>query len=257
MRKRIILSAFGTSTAAKATYERLEHDISIRFPDAELVWYYTSPTIRAKSSPQQGKDQSLGDLLAADQTAHTVVQSLHIIPGYEFHRLVKEATKSTAPVSIGYPLLTSPDDFKRVAGCLKPLIQVEPGTATLLLGHGTSHPTWTSYIALAQILRELAGDSIFVAALEKYPLSEKLFAQISQGGYQRIFIIPFLLVAGMHFFRDIDSPREDSWTSKLKSRDIDISCHRQGLGYLPGIAEIFCDHIDSAFKSQEGPAQIV
>jgi len=251
--KHLILAAFGTTTRARTTYDQMNAAIEPSFRDCCIHWTYTSPTIRRQlAASQDSTPNSLSILLeelSRDQANRIVIQSLHVTPGHEFHRLVKLAAASSVPTSMGLPLLTTPEDFQRLAHCLLPLINRRPESAVLILGHGTSHPTWTAYPALETVLRSLTSDRVFVAALEKYPDSSTLVDRLAASGYQHALIIPCLMVAGMHFKRDIVGDSDSSWKTRLEREGIGVTFHEQGLGMLPGVSDIFSDHIRAAFDS--------
>ncbi len=249
MAHHIILSAFGTTTQSGRTYGVLDERISSRFKDCSVHWHYSSPSVRRSLDQNKAKQPSLRDVLhnlAGNSPYRIVVQPLHVMAGQEFHRVVREAKEANATAAIGMPLLCTPDDFHRVAGNLMPLIEENESKAILILGHGTTHPSWTTYPALEKILRTQAGNRVFVTGLEKYPGPEAMIDEIAASGFDRVFIIPLLMATGMHFQRDIVGTAPNSWKSRLKSKRIELSYHDRGLALLPGIAEIFCDHIRTA-----------
>ncbi len=248
----IILSAFGTTSQSRQTYAVLNERISPHFKDCSLHWYYSSPTVRRTLGQDSSDQPSLTGLLhdlAGNGPARIVLQSLHVLPGYEFHRIVREAKQANVETTVGMPLLSIPDDFQRVAGSLMPLIEQNENKAILILGHGTSHPCWTAYPVLEKILRTQTGHQVFVTGLEKYPGSDTMIDEIAKSGFDQVFVIPLLMVTGMHFQRDIVGNAPNSWKSRLGRKKINLSFHDQGLGLLPGIADIFCDHIRTALRN--------
>lgn len=253
--KHLILAAFGTTTAARETYDHLDGALRPFFSDCHIHWTYTSPTVRRNLSGQIGdSDISLSDLLVRlnrNSKNRIVIQSVHVTPGHEFHRIVRLSAKSLVPTAIGRPLLSAPADYQRVAQALLPLISSSPDSAVLILGHGTDHPSWTAYPALQSVLRTCAGNRLFVAALEKFPDSSSVIDEIAADGYQHVLVIPFLMVAGMHFKRDIIGDTDSSWKNRFESKNIHLTFHDQGLGKLEGISDIFCDHIRTAFDTLE------
>ena len=253
----LIFAAFGTTSAARKTYERLGTLLEPHVPSCAIHWTYTSPIVRDNLLRETKEEvQSLEALieeLSLDPHNRLVIQSLHVLPGHEFHRVVRQASAATIPTSVGMPLLTTPSDYIRVAHCLLPLLDEAAGSAVLLLGHGTDHPSWTGYLALQEVFTRICGNHVFVGALEKYPDSSSLIDEIILAGYHHVFIIPFLMVAGMHFKRDIVGEAPDSWESKFKQNNIEVTLHDQGLGMLDGIEEIFRDHIKEAFASLNRP----
>ena len=62
-------------------------------------------------------------------------------------------------------------------------------------------------------------------------------------------IIPFFLVAGMHFRRDIVGDSEFSWQSRFNKKRIAVDVIEQGLGMLPGVANIITRHIETAINA--------
>lgn len=251
--KHLILAAFGTTSSARKTYDHIDAAIRPLFSDCQIHWTYTSPTVRRELSGKKGgAEESLTDLLLKlnqDSQNKVVIQSIHITPGHEFHRIVRSSAASVVPTAIGMPLLTAPDDYQRVAQSLLPLIESNPGSAVLIVGHGTDHPTWTAYPALQVVLRKYSGKRVFVATLEKFPDSSTLIDEIAANGYQRALVIPFLMVAGMHFKRDIIGDIDSSWKKRLEKKNIHLTFHDQGLGLLQGVSGILCDHIRTAFQT--------
>jgi sirohydrochlorin cobaltochelatase len=250
MAHHIILCAFGTTTQSRLTYDHLHTVIERQFPESRIHWYYSSPTVRRairKDAPQQPESLvSILDLIEAEAPSNIVVQSMHVLPGQEFHRIVRESRQRTPYPAIGMPLLNTPGDYHDVAECLAHLVPEDKHTALLVLGHGTRHPSWTAYPALEKVLRVRFGGRAFVAGLEHYPVSDTVIDEIRASGYTHVRVVPFLMVAGMHFQRDIEGEHPDSWKARLSRSGIGLSIHDSGLGMLPGIGEIFCNHIREA-----------
>ena len=91
----IVLTAFGTTTAAFDTYKHIEQQVKERFPGYEIRWAYTSKMVRHKVQAEQHKElkslpEALQDLKAAGFTK-IVVQSLLLAPGKEWEGVVKQS----------------------------------------------------------------------------------------------------------------------------------------------------------------------
>jgi hypothetical protein len=52
----IVLTAFGTTSAAADTYRHIEGKVKERFPGQEIRWAFTSPKVRRKVAREQGKE---------------------------------------------------------------------------------------------------------------------------------------------------------------------------------------------------------
>ncbi len=247
----IVMTAFGTTADALSTYAALDDRIRRSFPDEEIIWTYSSRVVtrrlQASDKPALHLEEAL-DELAARGVGKAVVQSLHLFPGSEFHRLAKIVGKSGLQCAVGAPLFTTPEDYERLGLILEPIVGDNPEQAVLILGHGTGHPVWTAYYALEKILRRRFGRRLFVGVVEKFPDSSHLPDEIAARGFAETIIVPLFLVGGMHVFRDIVGNGEDelSWMSRLQERNITPTCFHHGLGLVPGMAELVVDHIAEA-----------
>jgi sirohydrochlorin cobaltochelatase len=246
----IVMAAFGTTSRAEATYKIIDSHIRKAFPGHEVHWAYSSRMI--KGLIQRKEEKSINHPHEILRELHTrghrwaVVQSVHLVGGHEFVRLLEEIRNEEIRTSVGMPLLTTPADHICTGRCLEPIIRDHPEKAILLLGHGTDHPAWTTYPALQQTLRRMFGNRVFVGAVEQFPPSEVLIEEIAAAGFKEILVIPFLLVAGMHYRQDLMSEENDSWGSRLRDMGIAVEIIPDGIGNLAGISEIFCDHIREA-----------
>jgi len=246
----IVIAAFGTTSRALATYEHLDQELRRELPGRAIHWTYTSRTISRTLQEKQDSRITTPDELFRELhhsgVQRATVQSLHLLPGKEFHALTADVRKAPFPCRLGLPILSSPQDYEQLAIMLAPAIDSRPEAAILILGHGTYHPSWTCYPALENILRKRWGDRIFVGALEQYPESAHLPATIRSAGFTKVCIIPFLLVAGMHFQRDISGEKETCWEKRLEAEKIEMEICGEGLGRLPGLAQLIVAHIGAA-----------
>jgi sirohydrochlorin cobaltochelatase len=246
----IIMSAFGTTSNAISTYTQIDNSIRDSFPQAKIIWTYSSRMItrelREQKESKVAHPEEVLQQLAAQGISKVIVQSLHLFPGTEFHSLLQIARKSPLECSVGRPLLTTPFDYDQVGEILRPIISMRPNKAILVLGHGTDHPVWTAYYSLEKILRMKFGDRIYVGVVEKYPDTTHLVDEIVNRGFPEVLIIPLFLVAGMHYRRDIISDKTSSWRSRLQNRNIEVESIDYGLGLYPGIEKIITRHIKEA-----------
>ncbi|MBF0453042.1 MAG: sirohydrochlorin cobaltochelatase [Candidatus Magnetomorum sp.] len=252
----IILAAFGTTTNAMKTYTFMDTIFRKRFSNHPIYWSFSSRVVRErmKKDHQFNMKQPQDVLTDVFQKGHTwaVVQSLHLTPGYEFDGLIENTIHHDMRVSIGLPLLYTPEDYYAVIQALAAVYDIEthfPDTslAQIIIGHGTTHPIWTSCIALnSMIQQKWPHKGVYVSTIE-YPLIDrkKLIQTIRTAGYTRVRLIPLLLVTGNHFLKDLSAP-ENSWTSDCESAGLTVTLEPNGLGYQPAVVDLFCEHIESA-----------
>ncbi len=249
----ILMPVFGATATALVTYNHLDNAIRKHFTDNEIIWCYSS-RLGTKKTPHQ-KDAAHLSLeealrqLNARQIDRVVVQPLHLLPGNEFHDLQKTIRNSGLASITAMPLLTTPYDYHTIGEILRPTITEIPKKAILLLGHGTTHPTWSAYYCLEKILRQKFGERIFVGALEKFPDSQGLPDEIRAAGFTEVCIIPFLLIAGMHYNRDIVGDGRASWMTRLRNTGLIVEAISHGLGLFPGVDKLIIHHITEALRA--------
>ncbi|MCK5098654.1 MAG: sirohydrochlorin cobaltochelatase [Desulfobacteraceae bacterium] len=252
MKTPIIVTAFGTTQKAFQTYEYMDEIIKQSFDDQPVIWAYTSRVVKAKRKKDNNHDikdpVEVLKQLKKDGHEWAVVQSLHIIWGHEFQRLVTEALKLDIRISMGLPLLTSVQDYKETAEAVKELIPESEDEAAVFVGHGTDHPAWTSYPVFENFLRDKYGHRIFTGVVEGYPGIEETIEKIQSQGFKKVTLIPFLLVAGIHFKKDL-TQGNDSWLKVLESHGIEVNVVNHGLGNIEKINNIFARHISEAFDA--------
>ena len=166
----IIMAAFGTSPAARATYQIIDQQVQNYFREHLILWSYAPRSMNIPSGEREpGSFQHHLEAIQAISDKgyrQAAVQSLHLLPGQEFHRYFLECQQAALPCSLGMPALFRPEDYQKLADCLEPIILSRPDKAILLLGHGTSHPIWVAYNALESIFRRRFGRRIFVGVME-------------------------------------------------------------------------------------------
>ena len=247
----IVMVAFGTRGPANATYEYLDRQVHRAFPRYEIHWAYSSRMVRhlaarkEASAGMPGPDEVLAALVAAGHR-WAVLQSIHLLCGHEFHRLLGWAAGAPLRTAVGLPLLTDPEDFDHITGMLAKIAAEAHPAATVFVGHGTDHPTWMAYWVLQSLLRDQGADRAFVGLLEGRPGIEDILAALSRAGLRQVRLVPLLLVAGSHFRQDLTGDHPDSWQRRLEAAGIMVSPVSLGLGRQPQVADLFCRHIAAA-----------
>lgn len=253
----IVLTAFGTTTAAVETYTRIREEVAKAFPGHPVELAYSSRMVRNRLVLRD-KGQAPDPFQALEKLYRqghkwAVVQSLHLICGHEFYRLVNDTGSLSIRTSLGLPLLTSYQDHLRLARALARDLDVSPGSAVVLVGHGTDHPAWTTYPAFETIIRRQAGGHFHVGILEGLPDRQETISQVLESGATKVLLVPFMLVAGIHFRQDL-LEGGDSWKSAFQKAGLEVNLVHRGLGQNPSVVEIFCDHVRQAMDSIPHPA---
>lgn len=245
----IILTAFGTSTEARTTYDLFEAQARKIFPQHDIHWAYTSRTLRAamalKGILWRSPEELLRDLPERGY-GRAVIQSLHIVPGREFEKIASAAEKAPLPVAVGKPLLSCSADCSLVLDALAASIPDPASTITVLAGHGTPHPAATAmYSEFSLQLHVRYTENVYLCMVEGEPSWQGTRMRINKSSLQRVCIIPFMFVAGDHILHDVLGDG-DSWLTQLDGFEVDAL--RSGLGHNPAVADIFFQHMQAALN---------
>lgn len=258
-RPAILLVAFGASVPeAQGAYAALESQVRAAFPDLEVRWAYTSHMVRRKlAKAGQVLDSPALALarLAEDGFDRVAVQSLHVIPGEEFHDLTRTAKAleglpdGPRIVRVGMPLISGAQDAKRLAAAL---LAAAPagrarGEALVYMGHGTPHPADLTYPALQHLLA--AADPLaLVGTVEGYPALDDVLAALQARKVKKAWLLPLMAVAGDHARNDLAGDEQGSWKSVLAKAGISAAPVLAGLAEDPAVAAIWVDHLRQALE---------
>ncbi|MFO8031562.1 MAG: sirohydrochlorin cobaltochelatase [Desulfohalobiaceae bacterium] len=261
-KKGILLVTFGSSyPQAQAAFENIEDQVKQAFPDTPVHWAYTSHMVRAKLAEEGQELDSPAQALANMQDqgfTHVAVQSLHTIPGAEFHDLheVVQAFRSMPGdlqhIQLGYPLLGSDQDLREVSQALLQNIPDERGSqeAVVFVGHGSYHPSNAFYKALAYQLQQ-EDPLAYVGTVGGSPSIEDIQAQLENEDVQKAYLMPFMSVAGDHAQNDIAGEGQDSWKSILSQAGIECETVMKGSAEYDNIVDVWIRHLEEAYSELE------
>ena len=262
MKKGILLVAFGsTIPEAQVSFENIEQSVKNNFPGVPVYWSYTSRIIIEKMA-KQGKhlatpEEALAKMMRENFT-QVAVQSLHTIPGEEFHGLLENVRKFAGmhkgikKVLVGYPLMATSEDVQRVAETMIKIIPKErrKKDAVVFMGHGTHHPANVYYAALNYHVQKL-DPNIFVGTVEGWPEIDEIKADLNQRRIKKAYLMPFMTVAGDHARNDMAGPEQDSWKSVLEREGIQCVPVLKGTAEFQEFVDIWVDHLRTAFEHFE------
>jgi sirohydrochlorin cobaltochelatase len=260
-KKAILVVSFGTSYAdtRKVTIEACENAIKDAFPDYETRRAFTSNII---IKILKDRDNILVDTpeealqkLQDEGFAEVIVQPLHVIPGAEFHdvvKMVRQYESAFETIRLGVPLLATTDDYMAVAEAIATqLPEMEDHEAVVFMGHGTHHPANAAYPALERVFEDKGMANLFMGTVEGYPALGHVIDRLRMHSIEKVTLMPFMLVAGDHAENDMAGDEEDSWKMQLKKEGfvVDISLH--GLGENAEIQKLYVQHIRDAIAGEE------
>lgn len=257
-RKAILMVSFGTSNleTKEKTIDRIEKRIRETFTQCKVYTAFTSEVILRKlRSKYDVHVYSVEEAMAAmikDQIVEIIVQPTHILDGIENHRMlqiVKEFQQEFKSISVGAPLLHTQRDYEEVIlGLIEVLPKLNDEEAILFMGHGSESLNNTYGFTMNQMLKKHGCANWYMAMLEGEPYIWDILNILKQHKYHKIFLTPFLIVAGMHATKDMVGEKEDSWKNILFREGYEVESILRGLGEYEFIAELIIKHINEAQK---------
>ena len=248
MKKALLVVSFGTSyhDTCEKNIVACERDLAASCPDRTLFRAFTSGMIIRKLKQRDGIEidtplQALQKL--ADQGYQDVaIQSLHIINGDEYEKIVREVQTLRplfARLTLGVPLLSSHDDYAQLMLALKQQMPVPAANEKVVfMGHGAS----LDHMMMAQ------GFPARVGAVESYPEVDILIESLSKEGVKAVHLMPLMLVAGDHAINDMASDDDDSWKTLFTAAGITATPWLSGLGENPAVRAMFVAHLQQALS---------
>lgn len=258
MKKALIVVSFGTSykeTRAK-TIEAVEKRMAERFPECDVFRAFTSNMVIKKIKENEGvKIPTVNQLmleLKEKGYKEVFMQPLHVINGSEYSKAFHQAQRFKNDfdvIKVGKPLMTEFDDYEEIVEWLRDLAQpLKENEAVVLMGHGTHHAAFTAYACLDHMLYK---DPVYICAVESYPGVDTVVEKLKEANIEKVYLHPFMLVAGDHATNDMASDEEDSWKSQLTKEGFVVEPILKGMGEYPKIQNMFLAHAEKAIEGGE------
>ena len=257
--RELLVVSFGTSfnDSRRLTIGAIENTLEAAFPDWSVRRGFTSQIIidHIKSRDDVSIDNVPDALRRAvgNGVKTLVVQPTHLTSGFEYQELADEIgnyADAFEAVAIGEPLLTSDNDFSRVADAvIKATAQYDDGeTAICFMGHGTEADSNGVYAKMQSVLTEKGADNYYIGTVEAAPTLDDVLAMVQAGNYSKVILQPLMIVAGDHANNDMAGDEEDSWKSVFENAGYEVTCVLRGLGELEEIQTLFAEHTQAAMK---------
>lgn len=261
-KKGILLAAFGTGTLDGQRGLRDFNQAATRaFPEIPIRWAFTSDILRERLAQKRQKTDSVQKALEKmifERFTHIAVQSLHTAPGEEWRDMEAQVLAlarehSNVRLELGAPLLHARDDMQAVAAALLRHLPAErlSDEACILMGHGARQDNG-AYGDFAEHLRR-ADHNAHLALMDGGRTLENVLEELERkkstadSTPQRVWLLPFLAVAGHHATRDMTGLSPDSWKSRIEARGYECLPVLKGLLEYSAFSELWVARLASAF----------
>ena len=255
--KGLLSVSFGTSYAQtrEKTIDVIDRLLEGAFEDRAFFSAWTSGRIVAKVREERGElhdtldeafarlsDQGVDDLLIA---------TMCLMEGHEMKKVASMAAAwaqeaQGRTVHVAAPLLDSQADRAVMAEAIcEEFANVQAGEALLLMGHGSPNGPNEVYAQMQEELRKTGSNRFFMATVEGTPTFEDALEQLHACGVSRVWLAPFMMVAGDHATNDLAGEGDDAWKSRLGKEGFEVSVVLKGLGQYQRIQQLVVVHARS------------
>ena len=257
----LLVVSFGTSfnDSRRLTIGGIEGALEAAIPDYAVRRAFTAQTIidhiERRDGVQIDNVEAALDRAVANGVKTLVVQPTHLMHGIEYDELVATLAgyaDAFETVVVAEPLLTSEDDFSRVADIMIDLTKEfdDGATAIVYMGHGTEHESNKVYAQMQQVLADKGAENIFVGTVEAEPTVDDVLGAVqANDAYTRVVLRDMMVVCGDHANNDMAGDEEDSWKSIFTAAGYDVEVVLEGLGQVPEIQQIYVEHAQAAIDS--------
>ncbi|MGB4439629.1 MAG: sirohydrochlorin cobaltochelatase [Sedimentibacter sp.] len=258
MKKAIVVTSFGCSIkdSRKKYIETIENSIKNNYKDIDCFRVFTSEIIRKKIKKEENIEvdnmKICFEKLKENGYTHVYIAVTYIIPGIEYEIILKTTEKYKNDFEEIKIARTFLDDNmgKKEINVIKSYIKTDLNNdeAVVLVGHGTNHESHKYYKTFEELLRKEVN-STYIVSIEKTPMIEDIMSDLKEKEIKKIYLYPFLIVAGNHALNDITSDDDDSIKSHLIKSNFKVNSFNTGLGNNEGAMNLFNERLKECIKT--------
>lgn len=232
--KGIIVVSFGSTyqEGRQKSFDAIEELVRKSYSDCIVDRAYSSVTVKKILRERDGFEVlGLSEKISEMRNRGAediVLLSLYMIPGIEHAKIEKSGCKHTKT------LLEEEKYYADILSSLK--LSKEKNVANLLVGHGTRVKADEYYGKFLEFVRQQGYDNLYISTMEGKDDLDFVLPFLKP--YEKVRLIPFLLVSGDHVNNDIIG-EEDSYRYLLSNAGFQVEFESIGLGERPEIQDIF------------------
>lgn len=261
VKKAILIVSNGTSDieALAVSIERFEERVREEFEEYEVFRAFSSEKIiskiKKKHNIEVGTPLKVLKNIENQSFEEVIIQPLFIVCGVEYEMLKNdllefEKSSSIKKIILGNPILIPNDNIRTVNFIERVKSNFEANKNIVLMVHGTKSSINKCYWELNDAFKSCGLNNIYVGAAEGEPSIDYVIKSLKNNNIKSVLLMPFLIVAGFHAKRDLDSDSPKSWKSILQNEGIEVETKRTGLGELKGFQEFFIRDLKKLLMSK-------
>lgn len=241
-KKAILVVSYGSSfkDARERSIGAIEEIIGQRFPDYKVYRAFTSESIIQKIKEKENLQidtvsQALERIVSDGIKDLTIIQT-HLLQGMRHESLLNltEVYRNQfVQFKVAEPILKIEENVEAFAEALENVggVYDDGKTAICCIGHGIDMDTNEVYRNIQSVLEQKGLKNYYVGTLSVKPTLEDLYDEIvAQQKYERVVLLPLMLVSGYHVRKDLAGPSEGSWRNVFAKSGFKVECIMKSLG---------------------------
>ncbi|MDO7977477.1 sirohydrochlorin cobaltochelatase [Oceanotoga teriensis] len=253
MKKGLLIVSFGTThiDTRKKTIDKIEEISRENFSqDYEIKIAYTSSIVRKRVKQNENKEiyspEEAVLKFKEEGIKELYVLTTHFMNGHEYNKLshaIMKERNNFEKIKITRPILTSTEDLKKIAKFIISLYELKEYEALVLMGHGSDHHSNTVYGATEKIIEDYSNKNIIIGTVEGYPDIETVIKRLNKKNIKKVYLKPFMLVAGDHAKNDMSGEEEDSWKNILEKEGFEVVIDMKPMGEYEEVQKMYMEHL--------------
>ncbi len=257
MKKAIIIASFGCSIkeSRQKYIETIENAVKNEFENVDCFRVFTSEIIRKKIYREENifidnMELALKKLKDNNYT-HVYILSSHIIPGFEYEKILNAANECKndfEEIKVTRTFLDDEMGEKEILA-VKSYIKTDINSdeAIVLVGHGSDHISHKYYKNFENLLNKDI-ENIFIINVEGDTYMDEAANNLKEKNIKKVYIYPFMVVAGDHALNDIASDEDDSIKSYFIKNGFEAEAFITGLGNNKNTVELFVERLNDCMN---------
>lgn len=127
------------------------------------------------------------------------------------------------------------------------------GAVLVYMGHGNEVFPTSAYIEFQKTMNAMYPEvTTLVGTVEGYPGLDDVTTALKHIKAKKVFMKPFMVVAGDHARNDMAGDEDDAWKTVMEKMRIKVTCELKGLGENPEWAKLYAKHAVDAVTVHTG-----
>ena len=263
MKLGLLIATAGTSCAEAAqVFCDFDRSIARRFEKLPRYWAYTSSGVRRKLAEKgEGVDDPVQALarMRGDGVTHAAVLSLHMAPGIEYSEL-SDAVAAAAEgdgrferAAMSQPLLSCIEDCDKMVSALLDSVpaDVAQGEGVLFVAHGSRRTVAQEVYRVADAACRRLDRPVFLGTMIPQANRGEMLWACHEAGVRRVFLVPFMIAAGLSAREEIAGSGGQTWQSALEVAGIGCCPVLRGMGECEGVVDVWLDRVQALLNDLE------